>query len=91
MTWRDLSLVADEGIPFAEILRVIESMHIADLRKVTAVDLYTGEKLPQGKKGITIRLTYQSSARTLEDSMLSPRQDKIVSALQKELGIALRQ
>ncbi len=91
MTWRDLSLVADEGIPFAEILKVIEGRHIADLRTVTAVDLYTGEKLPQGKKGITIRLTYQSSTRTLEDSILAPLQEKIMSALQKELGITLRQ
>lgn len=90
-TWRDLSLVAEEGIPFAEILRVIEGLNLADLRKVAAVDLYTGEKLPQNKKGITIRLTYQSSSRTLEDSILAPYQEKIIHALEKELGITLRQ
>ncbi|HQJ08321.1 MAG TPA: phenylalanine--tRNA ligase subunit beta, partial [Deltaproteobacteria bacterium] len=91
MTWRDLSLLADAGIPYAEILKVIEGLHIADLRSVIPVDLYTGEKLPQGKKGITIRLTYQSGTRTLEDSIIKKWQDKIIQALHGELGITLRQ
>jgi phenylalanyl-tRNA synthetase beta chain len=91
MTWRDLSLLADEGVPYAEILKAIGGLHIADLRSVVPVDLYTGEKLPQGKKGITIRLTYQSGTRTLEDSIIKKWQDKIIQALQRELGITLRQ
>jgi phenylalanyl-tRNA synthetase beta chain len=91
MTWRDLSLVADEGVPYAAILGVIEGLHIRELRMIAAVDLYTGEKLPQGKKGITIRLTYQSETRTLEDSIINKWQDKVVQSLGTELGIQLRQ
>ncbi|HNY63963.1 MAG TPA: phenylalanine--tRNA ligase subunit beta [Deltaproteobacteria bacterium] len=91
MTWRDLSLVADEGVVYAEITRVIGSLGIRELRSVVPVDLYTGEKLPQGKKGVTIRLTYQSDTRTLEDSTIHKWQDRIVQSLEKELGITLRQ
>jgi phenylalanyl-tRNA synthetase beta chain len=58
---------------------------------VTAVDLYTGEKLPGGKKGVTIRLTYQSDTRTLEDSIINKWQDKVVQSLGTELGVQLRQ
>ena len=58
---------------------------------MTAVDLYTGEKLAPGKKGITIRLTYQSETRTLEDYIIIKWQDKIIQSLCTELGIQLRQ
>jgi phenylalanyl-tRNA synthetase beta chain len=91
MTWRDLSLVADAGVPYAGIVSLVESLRIKELRSVVPVDLYTGEKLPEGKKGITIRLTYQSDTRTLEDSIINKWQDRIVQTLQKELGISLRQ
>ena len=91
MTWRDLSLVADETVPYADILAVIEGLRIKELKAVTAVDLYTGEKLAPGKKGITIRLTYQSETRTLEDSIIIKWQDKIIQSLGTELGIQLRQ
>ncbi len=91
MTWRDLSLVADEGVAYSDILRTIEGLKIRELRLITAVDLYTGEKLSPGKKGITIRLTYQSETRTLEDSIINKWQDKVIQSLSAELGIQLRQ
>jgi phenylalanyl-tRNA synthetase beta chain len=91
MTWRDLSLVADDGVPYAGIVGLIEGLGIRELRSVAPVDLYTGDKLPQGKKGITIRLTYQSDTRTLEDTNINKWQDRIIQSLGKELGITLRQ
>lgn len=91
MTWRDLSLVADEGVAYSEILKTIEGLKIRELRQITAVDIYTGEKLGPGKKGITIRLTYQSETRTLEDSIINKWQDKVIQTLSSELGIQLRQ
>ncbi len=91
MTWRDLSLVADEGVAYEEILKVIDGLKIAELRRISAVDLYSGEKLPKGKKGITVRLTYQSDTRTLEDSIINKWQEKIIQKLTGELGISLRQ
>jgi len=58
---------------------------------VAAVDVYLGDKLPTGKKGVTIRITYQSDERTLEDAMISRWQDRIVASLRDDLGITLRQ
>jgi phenylalanyl-tRNA synthetase beta chain len=91
MTWRDLSLVADADVSYERIRGLIEGLAVKELRSVAPVDLYTGDKLPQGKKGITIRLTYQSDTRTLEDSVINKWQDRIVQSLEKELGITLRQ
>ncbi|HVN71608.1 MAG TPA: hypothetical protein VMU10_06280, partial [Desulfomonilia bacterium] len=90
-TWRDLSLVVDETITYAQIVKAVRAKGIEEIRQVAAVDLYTGEKLPLGKKGITIRIIYQSDTRTLEDAMISAWQEKIVHSLQDDFGITLRQ
>ena len=90
-TWRDLSLVVDETIAYMDIVKAIRARGISEIRQVAAVDLYTGEKLPVGKKGITVRITYQSESRTLEDAMINEWQDKIITSLQGDFGITLRQ
>lgn len=90
-TWRDLSLVVDEKVSYQDILKTIHALRIHEIRQVSPVDLYAGEKLPAGKKGITIRITYQSGSRTLEDATISAWQDQIVKSLEKDSGIQLRQ
>jgi len=72
-------------------VKAIQAKGINEIRQVAAVDLYTGEKLPAGKKGITIRITYQSDVRTLEDAMINEWQGGIIKSLQTDLGIELRQ
>ncbi len=90
-TWRDLSLVVDEAVSYRDIVKVIQSRGIKEIRQVFPVDLYTGEKLPSGKKGITIRITYQSESRTLEDATINAWQEGIITSLQGDFGILLRQ
>ncbi len=89
-TWRDLSLVADEEVTYAQVVSLIESMGIKEIRNLAAVDLYKGEKLPRGKKGLTVRITYQSMDRTLEEPEISAWQERVVEGLKKGLGITLR-
>jgi len=91
MTWRDLSLVVKEGTSYQDIVRTIDAKGIKDLRSVVPIDLYMGDKLSEGLKGITIRIIYQSDTRTLEDKMINKWQDSIIGSLQKDLGISLRQ
>ncbi len=90
-TWRDLSLVADETVTYRDIAGLILRHNIREIRQVFPVDLYLGDKLPQGKKGITIRITYQSDSRTLEDATITAWQEKIIRSLRENLGIELRQ
>ncbi len=90
-TWRDLSMVVGSTIAYTDIVKAIQGKGIGEIRQVAAVDLYTGEKLPPGKKGITIRITYQSDVRTLEDTMINEWQGTIIKTLQTDLGIELRQ
>ncbi|HOO45802.1 MAG TPA: hypothetical protein PLM29_06215, partial [Deltaproteobacteria bacterium] len=91
MTWRDLSLVVKEDVSYHDIVSTIESKGIRELRSVMPIDLYVGEKLPEGLKGITVRVTYQSDTRTLEDKTINKWQESIIQSLQKDLGVSLRQ
>jgi phenylalanyl-tRNA synthetase beta chain len=90
-TWRDLSLVTDEAVTYRDIAGLVFKQNIKEIRQVFPVDLYLGDKLPQGKKGITIRITYQSDSRTLEDATITVWQEKIIKSLRENLGIELRQ
>lgn len=90
-TWRDLSLIVDEAVAYRNIEQLILGRGIPALKRVMPVDLYVGEKLPAGKKGLTVRITYQSEEKTLEDKQINAWQDAILGALEKELGISLRQ
>jgi phenylalanyl-tRNA synthetase beta chain len=89
-TWRDLSLATDEDVEYGKIEQLINGLKIKELKKVTPIDTYSGDKLPSGKKGITVRVTYQSLEKTLDDKQINKWQDMIIQALQKDLGISLR-
>jgi phenylalanyl-tRNA synthetase beta chain len=90
VTWRDLSLVTDEDIEYGRIEQLVYSLNINELIKVAPIDIYSGDKLPSGKKGITIRVTYQSWEKTLDDKQINKWQELIIQSLQKDLGITLR-
>jgi len=89
-TWRDLSLMADEDVEYGKIEQLINGLKIRELKNVTPIDTYSGDKLPSGKKGITVRVTYQSLEKTLDDKQINKWQDMIIQALQKDLGISIR-
>jgi phenylalanyl-tRNA synthetase beta chain len=88
-TWRDLSLVVDNHVTYEKIREAILANSIADLRQIEVVDLYRGEKLSEDKKGITLRITYQSFEKTLEDKVIDKWQEQIIHTLEK-LDIHLR-
>lgn len=91
MTWRDLSLIADEGLHYRDIEQAVLKLGIRELKQVMPIDCYSGEKLAKGKKGVTIRMIYQAEDRTLEDKQINTWQDMILHALEKGLGASLRQ
>lgn len=89
-TSRDFSLVVDAGLTFAAIEQAIAGLKIAELRALNVIDIYKGDKLPAGKQGLTIRLTYQSDTQTLSDKQVSKWQSAILDKLANSCGAILR-
>jgi phenylalanyl-tRNA synthetase beta chain len=87
---RDLSLVIDQSLNYRAIESTVLEAGILEVRKCFPFDLYLGEKLPSGKKGVSISIVYQAFDRTLVEEEVNGFDEKIVNLLQTKLGAQLR-
>ena len=87
---RDLSLVIDQSLNYRAIESTVLEAGILEVRKCFPFDLYLGEKLPSGKKGVSISIVYQAFDRTLVEEEVNGFHEKIVNLLQTKLGAQLR-
>ena len=87
---RDLSLLLDKAVAFADVERTVQQAERKLLRSVQLFDVYEGRNLEAGKKSYAISLTLQDDERTLKDKEIEKAMSRIIAALQKELGAQLR-
>ena len=87
---RDFSLVLSDGVSFAKVEETIRSLAIPELQRIEAADLFRGGQVPAGKFSLMIRVTFQSAQATLTDAQLSDFSSRIVAALERNVGAALR-
>ena len=87
---RDFSLFLAEGVTFTEVQRTIESLEIPEIACIEAVDLFRGKNVPAGKYSLLVRVTLQSRESTLTEAQINEFSSRIVGALEKNLGAALR-
>ncbi len=87
---RDFSLLLAEGTPFAQIVEAIRALRIAEVARIEAVDLFRGGQIPVGKYSLLVRITFQSREATLTEAQLTGFTDRMVTALEQQLGAALR-
>jgi phenylalanyl-tRNA synthetase beta chain len=90
---RDVSIVVSDSLP-AEIIRgTIQAAGTSGRAPLTTIgffDRYKGKGVPDGKVSVSIRLTFQSSDRTLTDADVQDSFDKILAALVREHGAVQR-
>jgi phenylalanyl-tRNA synthetase beta chain len=67
-TTRDMALIVDNPVEAQGVLDFIDALGQALITGVDIFDVYEGPPVPQGKKSIALRLTYQSFERSLTDS-----------------------
>lgn len=87
---RDFSLLLPDGARFADVSQAIGSLGISEVASVEATDLYRGKNVPPGKYSLLVRVTFQSREATLTEAQLNDFCGRIVSALERQLGAALR-
>ncbi len=88
--YRDSAFLLDESTAAKEVLDVIEKAKGRDVEDIVLFDLYRGKGIPEGKKSLAIRVRYRSMDKTLTDEEISRAHGKIVVALERELGAAIR-
>jgi len=87
---RDLSLLMDKTISYADIESSIK--HIANkfLQDVFLFDVYEGDKIQKHEKSYAISFLFSDNLRTLEDAEVDKEMFKIFKHLEMEYNVSLR-
>jgi phenylalanyl-tRNA synthetase beta chain len=87
---RDLALILDKDVHFDKINAITTHYGGKLLQQVKLFDVYEGSNL-NGKKSYAISLVFRDDEKTLTDKEVESAINKIVQALEKEAGAAIRQ
>ena len=87
---RDLALLLDENVSFADIRKAALAAEKKLLRKVVLFDVYRGDKIPAGKKQYAVSLTFQDYEKTLTDKYVEQMVNRILGVLSHQFGAVLR-
>ena len=87
---RDLALLLDESVSFADLYRSSFKAAKKLLKSVTLFDVYRGDKIPAGKKQYALGFTLQDQEKTLTDADVEKIMGRLLSTFTGEYGAALR-
>jgi len=87
---RDLALLLDSSVKFADIERIAFATEKKLLRRVELFDVYEGKQLEAGKKSYAVAFTLQDETKTMNDKQTEAIMSKIIAQLEKQLGATLR-
>jgi phenylalanyl-tRNA synthetase beta chain len=86
----DLALLVPDSLQAADVERVIRNNGGELLERLALFDEFRGHGLPPATRSLAWRLTFRDPARTLRDKEIEGRTNKILRALEGELGVRQR-
>jgi len=87
---RDLALLIDQNVSFAEIEKIAYQTDKKILKEVHLFDVYEGKNLPEGKKSYAVSFTLQDEEKTLNDNQIKSIMSRIQKNLEEKLNAKLR-
>jgi phenylalanyl-tRNA synthetase beta chain len=87
---RDLALLIDKDVEFAQIEQIARQTEKKLLKKVELFDVYEGDKLPAGKKSYAVNFILQDAEKTMGDKQIEAIMQKLITNIKKMLGAELR-
>jgi phenylalanyl-tRNA synthetase beta chain len=88
--YRDLSLVVDDDLEVEKVTEAIWNFHEPFIDEVNLFDVYRGDPIPSGKKGVSYRIRYQSNDRTLTDEEVNRYHETVIFRLREIFQAELR-
>jgi phenylalanyl-tRNA synthetase beta chain len=86
----DLALLVPNDMPAAKVENVIRTHAGELLERLMLFDEFRGAGLPDGVRSLAWRLTFRHAERTLRDKEVAGRREKLIRALEEELGVRQR-
>ena len=87
---RDLSIVVDKNIPYAQIKKLASSAGIEPLKSIQLFDIFESDKLGTEKKAMAISFTFLDESKTLTDPEIDAFMQQIIASYEKELLAEIR-
>ncbi|HEV2551064.1 MAG TPA: phenylalanine--tRNA ligase subunit beta [Stellaceae bacterium] len=87
---RDFAFVVDADVPAETLLRAARGVDKKLVSEVRLFDIYTGAGLGEGKKSLAITVVLQPEEATLAEEALEAFSQRLVAAVEKATGGALR-
>jgi phenylalanyl-tRNA synthetase beta chain len=87
---RDLSLVLDKQVTFAEIRELVLATEKRLIKEIIAFDVYEGDKIPQGKKAYALGFTLLDETKTLTDEEIEKTMAKLMGAFETKMQAIIR-
>ena len=87
---RDLALLIDKSIAFAEIEKIAFETERKLLKSIQLFDVYEGKNLEAGKKSYAVSFLLQDESKTLTDHQIELIMKKLQSNFETKLGAKLR-
>jgi phenylalanyl-tRNA synthetase beta chain len=87
---RDLSLVVEDSVRFAEIESLISGLKLANLEACQFVTTYRGKPLEKGKKSVTVKLLFRRVDGTLTAEEADASVQMVVERAVETLAATLR-
>jgi len=79
--FRDVTLTLDRNVEAADVLERARESGEPLVEDAWLFDVYEGEKVPAGRKSLSLRIVYRSPEETLTDERVSPVHERISAGL----------
>ncbi len=87
---RDLALLLDKNICFADLEKAAKQVERKLLKQVTLFDVYEGKNLEEGKKSYALSFVLQDKDDTLKDKQIENIMSRLQKTFEEQFGAKLR-
>ncbi len=90
MVERDFAFLFPKEINANEIIKKIKKVDKNLIQKVTIFDVFEGDKLPENKKSIALRVLMQPQDKTFSDQEIESLSNQIIDVISKSFEASIR-
>ena len=87
--FRDITLIVDSGIETQKIVAESQNRPHQLVESCSLLNVFEGKPIAEGKKSVSLRITYRSSVKTLKDEDVTPIHKSIADRLVKAFKAGL--
>ena len=87
---RDLAIIVPSQLVYEELEKTVQKIKLNKLQGIRLFDIFESEKLGSDKKSMAVNFTFLDEEKTLTDQEIDGWMNKIMVALEKDLGAEIR-